>query len=97
MTCTVVSVMPYMLMSCGRSSPRRSYPAAQLREFERLAAEDHAPQRQLAACAAPRPAMQLREGSRRLVQNRHALVAEQLRGTPRASGYERGTKTSLPP
>ena len=44
-TCTVVSVMPYMLTSCGSCSSLRSYQGASVRELQRLAAEDHVAQR----------------------------------------------------
>ena len=43
LTCTVVSVMPYMLTSAARRR-RDAYHVAKLAELERFAAEDHVAQ-----------------------------------------------------
>ena len=70
MTCTVVSVMPYMLTTAGCGSPWRSNHGTQALEIERLAAEDDVAQRERCAWAAADIGLdQLAEGGGRLVEH----------------------------
>ena len=95
--CTVVSVMPYMLTRRGAVSPYLATQRRRSAKPQRLAAEDHVPQRQPVGV----PGVlgdQLGERGRCLVEDRDALVPQQARGTrPGRSRRPGGTTTTQPP
>ena len=97
-TWTVVSVMPVHVHQPRRIHAAPLHPLAQARRLQRLAAEDHVAQGQLARPRSASARMSWRKARGRLVQHRHALAPHAARGRrPGRGSRDTGRRRSRPP
>ena len=82
-TCTVVSVMPYILTSSGESSGRSAYQSVQALERKRFPAENNHPEEQAPGIGC---AEQLIKRGRRSVEHRHPFRGQQAQEIRRRPG-----------